>query len=262
MTLTRRTFLTASAASAVCRGNTEYRLIAHRGGIVDEAHPENSPGSIQAAIDRGYWMLEVDIRRTADGEPILQHDPTFQRYYGVNKPVAELTWSEVKQLRSTPGDTSPIHFRDVCRMCQGKVRLMLDIKSDRWPAEFYQSLVSILDEHQLLQTAYLLGSDRIKRFFRGKCKLSCNRTTLKAAVERGEDVAANYFLFELGSVLDEAAIELCRANRVVPVAAINEFRYVEAHRDVRKGAEEDVARLKRLGVTHYQIDSRYQDLFW
>jgi len=48
----------------------------------------------------------------------------------------------------------------------------------------------------------------------------------------------------------------------VPVAAINEFRYVEARRDVRKGAEEDVARLKRLGVTHYQIDSQYQDLFW
>jgi hypothetical protein len=48
---------------------------------------------------------------------------------------------------------------------------------------------------------------------------------------------------------------------VTPVAAINTFRYTESKRDEQKGAEEDVARLKQLGVVHYQIDSRYEPLF-
>ena len=240
---------------------SDFKLIAHRGGIVDETHAENSPGSIQAAIDRGYWMLEVDIRRTADGEPILQHDPTFRRFYGVDRPVEELTWAEARRLKATPGGTSPIHFRDVCRMCQNKVRLMLDIKSENWPDEFYLSLVRLLDTHELLRSSYLLGGDRLKRHFRGKAWLSANRNSLKQAIARGEDVASMYFLFELGSVLDQEALDLCRTNKVTPVAAINTFRYTEAGRDEQKGAEEDVVRLRRLGVTHYQIDSRYESLF-
>ena len=80
-------------------------------------------------------------------------------------------------------------------------------------------------------------------------------------MQRGEDVARNYFLFELGSELHEPSLELCRKHGVTPVAAINTFRYTMAKRDETKGPEEDVARLKKLGVLDYQIDSRYDYLF-
>ena len=262
MKLSRRAFTGAAVAASLAYGaQSEYKLIAHRGGIVDEEHAENSPASIRAAIDRGYWMLEVDIRRTADGHQILQHDLDFRRYYGVDTPVAQLTWAEVRQLKANPGGSSPMHFRDVCRMCEGKVRLMLDIKGDDWPDEFYLGLVNLLGEHQLLRTAYVLGGNRVKGFFRGKAWLSANRTSLRQAINRGEDVGANYFLFELGSVLDQFTLNLCRSNRVVAVAALNTFRYTQAGRDEQKGAEEDAAKLLRMGVTHYQIDSRYEHLF-
>ena len=209
----------------------------------------------------GQDFERQELRDLYDGEPILQHDTTFRRYYGVDRPVSELSWKEVQGLRSQPGDTSPMHFRDVCRLCHGKIRLMLDIKGENWPDEFYRRLAQTMEAHDLLRSAYLLGGDNAKPVFRGKCRLSSNRNRLREAVHRGEDVAANYFLFELGSVLDEEALDLCRRNGVVPVAAINSFRYTEAGRDERKGAEEDVARLTRLGVTDYQIDSRYRYLF-
>ena len=129
------------------------------------------------------------------------------------------------------------------------------------PDEFYVALVRLLEKHELLRSSYLLGGDRLKRHFQGKAWLSANRNSLKQAIGRGEDVASEYFLFELGSVLDREALDLCRANKVTPVAAINTFRYTDARRDEQKGAEEDVLRLRRLGVTHYQIDSRYESLF-
>ena len=101
----------------------------------------------------------------------------------------------------------------------------------------------------------------MKQFFRGKSYLSSNRKSLAEAAARGEDVSRNYFLFELASDLDEAAVQLCRKHTVVPVAAINTFRYTMAHRDEVKGPEEDAARLKKIGVEYYQIDSRYDYLF-
>ncbi len=52
-----------------------YKLIAHRGGIVEGKYDEFDPASIQAAIDQGYYMLEIDVRETRDGVLIVHHDP-------------------------------------------------------------------------------------------------------------------------------------------------------------------------------------------
>ena len=49
----------------------DVRLIAHRGGIVSPKYAENSPAGLEAAIRRGYWMLEVDVRETKDGRLVV-----------------------------------------------------------------------------------------------------------------------------------------------------------------------------------------------
>lgn len=259
--MTRRTFVSV-AAGATAAIAPPFKLIAHRGGIVDAEHAENSPHSLQAAIDRGYWMVEVDIRRTRDGEPVLQHDADFQRYYGHASKVEDMTWAEVSRLRATPGGSKPIHFREACAMCEGKVRLMLDIKGTDWPQHFYQGLADTMRRHKLLDTAYLLGGgSRPAQIFGGECFQSSNRKSLAEAAERGEDVKARRFLFELASDLDASALALCRQYGVTAVAAINTFRYTMAKRDEWQGPKEDAQRLRQLGVLHYQIDSRYEPLF-
>src|SRR5688572_25789169 len=120
----RRDFL-AGVAGAAASGATAagIHLIAHRGGVVDAGRPENSAAAITAAIGRRYWMIEVDVRRTRDGEPVLNHDATLQRYYGDARRPEELTWSELKALRANPGGGSPVHFEQACAMCKGRMRL-------------------------------------------------------------------------------------------------------------------------------------------
>ena len=76
--ITRRTFhlsIVSGAAAAIRAAEQPVRLIAHRGGIVGDEFAENSPASVEAAIKRGYWMIEVDIRRTKDGRAIIQRIP-------------------------------------------------------------------------------------------------------------------------------------------------------------------------------------------
>jgi len=46
--------------------NPDYYLIAHRGGVVDGNIPENSLRAIKTAAERGYRMIEIDMRLTKD----------------------------------------------------------------------------------------------------------------------------------------------------------------------------------------------------
>lgn len=238
------------------------KLIAHRGGIVDANHAENSKASILAAIEHGYWMIEVDVRASRDGEPILHHDPTLERFYGIKQRPEDFAWKELQKLRANPGGTSPIHFGELCELAQGKIRLMLDIKNDQMPDAFYASMGKRMQQAGLAQTAFMLGGDKWRRVF-GELGVreSTRREYLERAAAAGENVRERYFLFELGGELGTASIELTRRLGVECCAAINDFRYVQAKRDTWEGPREDITRLRAGGVTCFQIDSKYESLF-
>ena len=61
--------------------------IAHRGD--NKYHLENSKNSIQSAIDKNSDGIEIDIRHTKDGFPILYHDKKLRRLIK-NKPKKRL----------------------------------------------------------------------------------------------------------------------------------------------------------------------------
>jgi glycerophosphoryl diester phosphodiesterase len=48
------------------------RVVAHRSGSGN--FPENSRAAVQAALERGYAAIEVDLVLTQDGVPVLSHD--------------------------------------------------------------------------------------------------------------------------------------------------------------------------------------------
>jgi hypothetical protein len=141
------------------------------------------------------------------------------------------------------------------------MRLMLDLKGNDWPKEFYQRLLKYMEAEKVPGPVYSLGGSRVKPLFDGRVMVSANRKDLRTYADRGEPVDKEYFLFELGSVLDREAVSLCRELKVKPVAAINTFRYTMAKRDEWTGPAEDIRKLRELGVQDYQIDSRYDSLF-
>ncbi|MBX3436575.1 MAG: hypothetical protein KF861_03725 [Planctomycetaceae bacterium] len=233
------------------------RLIAHRGGVVDEQRIENNRRALDEAARRGYWMVEADIQRTKDGVPIVHHDRTFERYYGDPRPVGQMDWEEIAHLRSTPGEERPLKFSEFAAACQGRLLLMLDIKGDSHPREFYEAIESALAEHGLLESAYLIGSDQSKEYFRGKLRVSGNVDTIAAAAAAGVPVSEQYFLFDRGSRITETIIERARELNVPVVAGINRFRYPDDEATAVKLSRADITRLRALGVTQFQIDSQY-----
>ncbi|HLN17806.1 MAG TPA: glycerophosphodiester phosphodiesterase [Acidimicrobiales bacterium] len=74
--------------------------IAHRGD--PEGQRENTLAAFDAAVRQGADMVELDLRRTADGSIVVLHDETLERLWGVPARVDELTVTEVRAV--TDGD--------------------------------------------------------------------------------------------------------------------------------------------------------------
>ena len=74
--------------------------IAHRGE--PRGHRENTLPAIQAGVDAGADMVEIDLRLTADGQLVLLHDPTLQRLWGDPRPVAEVPFADLAAAHRRP----------------------------------------------------------------------------------------------------------------------------------------------------------------
>ncbi|WP_405858031.1 glycerophosphodiester phosphodiesterase [Streptomyces sp. NBC_00090] len=83
---------------------------------------ENTLPSIASAIERGADAVEVDVRLTRDGVPVLLHDDTLKRLWGHDRPLSGLSY---ELLRELTGDGVPT-LREAL-ITAGPHRLMLDL---------------------------------------------------------------------------------------------------------------------------------------
>lgn len=236
------------------RAESPTRLIAHRGGVVDQHHPENSAGAAAEAIRRGYWMLEMDLQESKDGHLVVHHDD-FEKSFGVKKWPRELTWDEIRQLRAAEDGSRPLEFHEYAALCKGKIQLMIDTKGPSHPRRFYESLEKTLRENGLLDGAYFIGTSEARAWFKGKSRISVDREELRKKVDAGEETSRLYFLFEHGTTLDEKGMALAKQAGVPAVVSINDFHY--AGKDPLQGPHADIDRLRHAGLTYFQIDSTY-----
>ncbi|EFL35194.1 glycerophosphoryl diester phosphodiesterase [Streptomyces viridochromogenes DSM 40736] len=59
---------------------------------------ENTVASLRSALDRGADAVEIDVRLTRDGVPVLLHDETLKRFWEHERPLLALSWAEVRGL--------------------------------------------------------------------------------------------------------------------------------------------------------------------
>jgi glycerophosphoryl diester phosphodiesterase len=75
---------------------TQRLVIAHRGNSMHA--PEDTMESLRQGMSLGADGLEFDVRLSADGVPVLMHDPTLERTTDGTGPVAERTLAELRSL--------------------------------------------------------------------------------------------------------------------------------------------------------------------
>ncbi|WP_371662868.1 glycerophosphodiester phosphodiesterase [Streptomyces sp. NBC_00280] len=70
--------------------------VAHRGDPY--RFRENTTDSLRSALDQGADAVEIDVRLTRDGVPVLLHDATLKRLWERDRPLAVLSAAEVRGL--------------------------------------------------------------------------------------------------------------------------------------------------------------------
>ena len=89
--------------------------------------PENTLRSISRAIELGTDLVEVDVRKSRDGELLIMHDPTVDRTTNGQGKVEDMSISQLRELDAGHGEQVPI-LTDVLEFVDWKVGLVVEIK--------------------------------------------------------------------------------------------------------------------------------------
>lgn len=84
------------------RWRDHVMIVAHRAGGLRAGktlYPENSLAALRASIADGAEMVEVDVRRSADGVLVVMHDSWLDRTTTCKGEVAPRTLAELKECR-------------------------------------------------------------------------------------------------------------------------------------------------------------------
>ena len=101
-------------------------MVAHRGA--SDRALENSPAAIALAVADGADMVEIDVRLSADGEPVVFHDARTGRTSRENIPVAATSSARLREVLLKNGE--PLTFlSDALKIVNGIIPVNLHVKT-------------------------------------------------------------------------------------------------------------------------------------
>jgi glycerophosphoryl diester phosphodiesterase len=147
------------------------RVIAHR--TCPQHAPENSLEGIAKAAELGADAVEIDVRPTSDGVPVLNHDTTVWRIARWPLPVRWTSARRFARLRRRDGSDAGLPtFADVLAALPPDLGLAVDVKDPRalsgvmaalgaWRGDRSRVAVWIRDADAVRRVAHELpGTDR------------------------------------------------------------------------------------------------------
>jgi len=133
------------------------KVIGHRGAAAYA--PENTLASFREARRRGATWVEIDVKLTRDGVPIVMHDASLKRTMGIDRLVAEMLRAEL------PADVPTFEEAIACfaelglgcnveiKPCEGReqetARVTVETLRRSWPAQLPPPLLSSFKDASL-----------------------------------------------------------------------------------------------------------------
>jgi glycerophosphoryl diester phosphodiesterase len=117
-------------------------VIAHRTCPRDA--PENSIAGIREAARAGADAVEVDVRLTGDGQPVLMHDPSLWRTTRRARRLDRTPFAEVRRLRVRGSVENVPTLAEALAALDGDLRMAIDVKD---PAAADAVLSEVRNQH-------------------------------------------------------------------------------------------------------------------
>ncbi|MGB2694526.1 MAG: glycerophosphodiester phosphodiesterase family protein [Dehalococcoidia bacterium] len=90
--------------------------------------PENTLAGVRAALDLGADAMEIDVRLTRDGMPVLLHDSTVDRTTDGEGRLDEFSLRQMRRLDAGDAERIPT-LREVLDAVAGNMLVVLEIKA-------------------------------------------------------------------------------------------------------------------------------------
>lgn len=135
------------------------RIVAHRGFM--RKYPENTLLAVRKSFDEGADAVEVDIRLSADGVPVVMHDVTVDRTTDGRGTVSALTAAELTMLDACaraavdlPPCPVPL-MSEVLREAHGRGGVVLHLYGTYTSDDLHKMLVAVRDAGMDRETIFI-----------------------------------------------------------------------------------------------------------
>ncbi len=120
---------------------------AHRGLHNKPTVPENSLAAFAAAVDKGY-AIELDVHLMRDNNIAVIHDASLKRTAGVDLKIEDLETKDLEKFTLEESDEKIPTLTQVLELVDGKVPLLVEIKSEGNCAAVTAKTVEILKNYK------------------------------------------------------------------------------------------------------------------
>ena len=188
------------------------KIVCHRGAKTFA--PENTLSAVDLAFDQGFNIVEIDVRQTKDGVPVVMHDSRVNRTTNGRVAIKKMSYDVVSQLDAgswfdtffTDEKVRPLE--DVLVHAKGRGEVYIEIKE----AE-PKLLLELVQQFEMLEDCFFWCEDiRIMdqlRLLNKNLRLMARRydfKTLKATIERHQPQVIGFN----GLNFTEEELEQCR----------------------------------------------------
>jgi glycerophosphoryl diester phosphodiesterase len=204
-------------------------IVAHRGDR-SRAH-ENTLAAFQLAIVAGADMIELDVRRTGDGELVVHHDEEIDGLL-----LAESNYQEVLRRSVPMGFNIPL-FAEVLETTSGRISLDVELKE----AGYEPRVISMIFDHRFRVQDFVLTSfdsdamTHVKEEYPGiRTALLLENMSGESMMRRFHEIEPDYLAPEHTALDERTLAEAARSN--IPIFAWTVNDDVRIHQLLRAQA--------------------------
>ncbi len=131
--------------------------IAHRGA--SGYKPGNTLSAFKHALKLKADMLELDVRVSKDGVPVVIHNKKVDKITDGTGKVSNLTLAQLKKLSVEEEETIPT-LQEVLEFVHGRIQINIDLKEDRAVVPTLQLIDTYVKKHVFSYNDFLISAFR------------------------------------------------------------------------------------------------------
>jgi glycerophosphoryl diester phosphodiesterase len=215
----------------------EVRISAHRGS--SWTAPENTLAAIRQALADGADYVEIDVRQTADGVPVLLHDRDLRRVAGDDRRIWEVRSAELDEIdvgswfsAAFAGEPIPT-LEQAVRAVGDRAKLNIEIKPAPETPDLVRRVVEILQAENAVDGTIIASLNRglleeVHELEPRLRRAQLVHTSIGRLDERGHDILA----VRAALATPDAVVRAKRLGYELHVWTVNELQAMSRYIDM------------------------------